>query len=229
MPTQPPSRYFGRGFTLIELLVVISIIALLVGILLPVLGGGRDTARRVHCQNNLRQIGIALTGYALDFDDMFPDRYTLTGVGPTDPFSLTLYRRAWQAIDPNNPAAGPEQLGLPALLGQQEYLQDQQGWLCTAQNQQIADFTNTYNWSMDRRHETVPWFDLNGSVLPVKEMVWDNTKYRPSTPNNPNSGVLLLPADQENIPHTLASAFDDSVEAANALMTDGHVVIRGLK
>lgn len=65
-----------KGFTLIELLVVISIIALLVGILLPALGAARRSAQNMQCLSNLRQIGLGLWAYSHENKDLFPPCYS---------------------------------------------------------------------------------------------------------------------------------------------------------
>lgn len=58
-----------EGFTLIELLVVIAIIAILAAILFPVFARARENARKSNCQSNLKQMGIAFTMYAQDYDE----------------------------------------------------------------------------------------------------------------------------------------------------------------
>ncbi len=101
-----------RAFTLIELLVVVSIIALLAAILLPVFFSVRGKARQTACVSNLRQIGLAISLYAQDADDLYP-----YGNDPSD-----------TDTNPNIWATSPYAAIAPKLLPLRDILQLNRTW-----------------------------------------------------------------------------------------------------
>jgi len=109
----------SRGFTLVELLVVIAIIGIMVGLLLPAVQAAREAARRMSCQNNLKQLGLSLHNYE-SVHKMFPPSTITLGTAASQPWSgqsfLLPYLEATTTYDLINFSIGYHMAGNKSLF-----------------------------------------------------------------------------------------------------------------
>jgi prepilin-type N-terminal cleavage/methylation domain-containing protein/prepilin-type processing-associated H-X9-DG protein len=121
-----------RGFTLIELLVVIAIIGILAAMLFPVFARARESARKIQCLSNVKNIAIAMQMYMVDYDRFPPKEHRAEAIAyfdtgaPSGPGGGSWDQAAWSHCERVN--FGNPYLRWPVILD--EYIKNRDVWNC---------------------------------------------------------------------------------------------------
>ena len=200
-----------HAFTLIELLVVIAVIAVLAGLLLPVLSRAKAKGEQAECLGNLRQIGMATALYIDDNDQRFPDRRDLKR-------SLPGGWKPWSSWPASDPRAGWAAIVLSNYVGGADV------WSCSSSRRapfnnlvQIAQRTSSasnapvtryWMWRFDRADDPVP---LDNFWSKSASQVVADLK----TAKNPTTGI---PGGAADVELAVDSYFPDTIPAVDAAL-----------
>jgi prepilin-type N-terminal cleavage/methylation domain-containing protein/prepilin-type processing-associated H-X9-DG protein len=175
-----------RGFTLIELLVVIAIIAVLIALLLPAVQTARESARRMQCVNNLKQLGLALHNYESS-NNTFPIGSVFgVGVGPctTLNFGGNCQKTPWFILmlpfieqgplyNSFNASIGTEgPFGLGFVVNSTIVTTKIPSFQCPSDNEQVFSFA-ALSAASGGRVPAFPWSATKGNY----GINWGNTDY----------------------------------------------------
>jgi prepilin-type N-terminal cleavage/methylation domain-containing protein len=153
------TRRLLRGFTLIELLVVIAILVILAGLLFPVFAHVRESARQSVCRSQLRQIGMALGMYGMDYSGI-PLR--LSGLYPAYVSDGRLF------VCPSDPAHG--------LHDGNEFLEGNRYLATGLSYDYLPNWRQAWNagwWNPPPEHGSGKW----GEQTPICECAWHWAKF----------------------------------------------------